>query len=100
MTNKQKQWCKRSRIYWRLCGSRIMIDKSVMTPEEVSNAEVVNSMISFMIESFYKHSRILGFKAKKRCLLCGKPISDTEQLCPICEKQGFYKPSSDTIRFK
>lgn len=59
----------------------IPYDKECLTPEELSKLNQANSIIREVVDNFTQSSISLGFKAVKRCVICGKPAMDNSDYC-------------------
>lgn len=76
MTEKQLKWQKRSRILWRLKGIQgFFFENVILTPLEIDKLNTTFSIIREVVQDSVQSSIELGFNAKKRCCLCGKPIT-------------------------
>lgn len=82
MTEKQIRWQKRNRILWRLKGiSGFNFGSGVLTPLEMNKLNTAFSIIREVIQDSVKSSIELGFNAKKRCPICGKPVVEGSAYC-------------------
>lgn len=82
MTEKQLKWQKRSIILWRLKGIRgFLLENGVLTPLEIDKLNTAFSIIKEVVQDSVKSSIELGFNAKKRCCLCGKPVIENSKYC-------------------
>lgn len=83
MTEKQIRWQKRNRILWRLKGMVCIpsYEEGVLTTFEVYRLTTAFSIIKKVIQDSVKSSIELGFNAKKRCPICGKPVVDGSEYC-------------------
>ena len=82
MTEKQIRWYKRSLILYRLKGiSGFTFESGVLTPLEMNKLNTAFSIIREVIQDSVKSSIELGFNAKKRCPICGKPVVESSEYC-------------------
>lgn len=82
MSEKQIRWQKRNRILWRLKGiSGFNFESGVLTPLEMNKLNTAFSIIREVIQDSVKSSIELGFNAKKRCPICGKPVVEGSEYC-------------------
>lgn len=82
MTEKQLRWQKRNRILWRLKGMvGFPFEEGVLTPLENDRLNTAFSIIRGVIQDSVESSIELGFNAKKRCYLCGKPVVEGSEYC-------------------
>lgn len=82
MTEKQLKWQKRNRILWRLKGiTGFSFEEGVVTSFEKNKLNTALSIIREVIQNSTKSSIELGFNAKKRCPICGKPVVEGSEYC-------------------
>ena len=82
MTEKQLRWQKRSRILFRLKGmTGFSFEEGVLTPLERNELNTALSIIRKIIRASTESSIELGFNAKRRCPLCGKPVVEGSEYC-------------------
>ena len=82
MTEKQLKWQKRSKILWRLKGIQgFILEDRVLTPLEIDKLNTAFSIIREVVKDSVQSSIELGFNAKKRCCLCGKPVVENSIYC-------------------
>lgn len=83
-TEKQKQWTIRNRLLWRLKGTLRGLDLTVCTKTEVDKILEARRLIDEVLQDSVKSSKELGFNAKPRCIICGKPAIKGEPYCRKC----------------
>lgn len=82
MSEKQLRWQKRNRILWRLKGMvGFPFEGGVLTPLENDRLNTAFNIIREVIQDSVKSSIELGFNAKKRCPICGKPVVEGGEYC-------------------
>lgn len=82
MSEKQIRWYKRSLILYRLKGiSGFDFESGVLTPLEMNKLNTAFSIIREVIQDSVKSSIELGFNAKKRCPICGRPVVEGSEYC-------------------
>lgn len=82
MAEKQLKWQKRNRILWRLKGMvGFSFEEGVLTPLENDRLNTAFSIIRGVVQDSVESSIELGFNAKRRCLLCGKPVVEGSEYC-------------------
>lgn len=83
-TEKQKKWTIRNRLLWRLRGTLRGLDLTVCTQTEVNKILEARRLIDDVLTNSVESSRELGFMAKHRCTVCGKPIEEGQSYCTKC----------------
>ena len=82
MTEKQLKWQKRNRILWRLKGiTGFSFEEGILTPFEINRLNTAFNIIKEVIQNSIESSIELGFNAKKRCPVCGKPVVEGSEYC-------------------
>ena len=82
MTEKQQKWQKRNIILWRLKGMvGFQFEEGILTPLENQKLNIAFSIIKEVVHNSVESSIELGFNAKKRCPICGKPVVDGSEFC-------------------
>ena len=83
MTEKQLRWQKRSLILFRLKGiiTGFPSGEGVLTSLEMDKLNTAFSIIREVIQDSVKSSIELGFNAKERRPICGKPVVDGSKYC-------------------
>lgn len=82
MTEKQIRWQKRNRILWRLKGvTGFSFEEGIVTSFEKNKLNTALNIIREIIQNSVKSSIELGFNAKKRCPICGKPVVEGSEYC-------------------
>lgn len=82
MTEKQLKWQKRNGILFRLKSiTGISFEEGVLTPLERNELNTAFSIIRKIIRDSTESSIELGFNAKRRCPLCGKPVVEGSEYC-------------------
>ena len=82
MSEKQVRWQKRSFILYRLKSILdLTFESGILTPLEKNKLSTAFSIIREVIRDSVKSSIELGFNAKKRCPICGKPVVEGSEYC-------------------
>lgn len=87
---KQEKWYKRAGILWRLKGmvNPVYLNRNEGVLTEVEKEKLNNAfkIIDEVLDSFTKSSIELGFDAKPRCTICGRPALEGSNYCRRCTK--------------
>ena len=98
-TPKQKRWIERSQFLYRIRGLyapyiKGLVESKIITDREKYLIEEIRKNISLLKEESFISSRILGFKALRRCRVagCNNIIHDDDYAkgtreCQKCDTQ-------------